>query len=316
MINIFDELKEKKQEQYILIIIFTAELLYKEGQKILDEGKNYSRYYSRKFFLKADKVKSYIDQKMIDNMDYNLQKIYEPFKQKYSNKVDLVDTFVKSIKKRIKLKDTPYITGFTAIGKILEEAMKPENVDLALDILTEMVSSLSKDKKNPTEEEAFCLVNIIKIKFSILSNQSLSDINTYENMIDRINYICESLEIDESSSWFNQFKDLVKEIKDKKEELLKNKKNHKAVKDELGNLYKSSKEKKNPKEFINFIIQKYPYTGYDASKNLLNLNCEEILEIIFPKYHPDNYIGRDDYDIYNEIYILLVKVEEDLKKIK
>ena len=316
MINIFDELKEKKQEQYILIIIFTAELLYKEGQKILDEGKNYSRYYSRKFFLKADKVKSYIAQKMIDNMDYNLQKIYEPFKQKYSNKVDLVDTFVKSIKKRIKLKDTPYITGFTAIGKILEEAMKPENVDLALDILTEMVSSLSKDKKNPTEEEAFCLVNIIKIKFSILSNQSLSDINTYENMIDRINYICESLEIDESSSWFNQFKDLVKEIKDKKEELLKNKKNHKAVKDELGNLYKSSKEKKNPKEFINFIIQKYPYTGYDASKNLLNLNCEEILEIIFPKYHPDNYIGRDDYDIYNEIYILLVKIEEDLKKNK
>ena len=316
MINIFDEIKEKKQEQYIRIIIFTAELLYKEGQKILDEGKNYSRYYSRKFFLKADKVKSYIDQKMIDNMDYNLQKIYEPFKQKYSNKVDLVDTFVKSIKKRIKLKDTPYITGFTAIGNILEEAMKPENVDLALDILTEMVSSLSKDKKNPTEEEAFCLVNIIKIKFLILSNQNLNDINTYENMIDRINYICEQLEIDESSSWFNQFIDLEKEIKDKKEELVNNKKNNKAIKDELRNLYKSSKEKKNPMEFINFIIQKYPYTGYDASKKLLNLDCGAILEIIFPKYHPDNYIGRDDYDIYNEIYILLVKVEEDLKKIK
>ena len=315
MINIFDKLKEQKQEQYILIIIFTAELLYKEGEKILEEGKNYSRYYSRKFFLKADKVKSYIDQKMIDDMDYNLQKIYEPFKKKYVNKVDLVDTFVNSIKKGIKIKGTPYITGFTAIGQILNEAMKPENVDLALDILTEMVSSLSQDKKKPTEEEAFCLVNIIKLKFSVLSNQSLNDINSYENMIDRINYLYDNGDFD-GKSWIDQFNDLVEEIKKKKEELLNNKKNNKAFKDELRNLYKSSKEKKNPMEFINFIIEKYPYIGYDSSKHLLNLNCGELLEIIFPKYHPDNYIGRDDYDIYNEIYMLLVKVEEDLKKNK
>ena len=316
MMDIFDILKEQKQEQYILIIIFTAELLYKEGEKILEEGKNYSRYYSRKFFLKADKVKSYIDQKMIDDMDYNLQKIYEPFKKKYLNKADLVDAFVNSIRKGIKMKGTPYITGFTSIKKLIDEAMKPENVDLALDVFTEMVSSLSKDKKNPTEEEAFCLVNIIKIKFSVLLNQSLNDINSYENMINRINYIYENADIDGKSCWYDQFKELEEEIKAKKEELLNKKKNNKAFKDELRNLYKSSKEKKNPMEFINFIIEKYPYTGYDASKHLLNLNCGELLEIIFPKYHPDNYIGRDDYDIYNEIYILLVKIEEDLKKIK
>ena len=214
------------------------------------------------------------------------------------------------------MKGTPYITGFTSIKKLIDEAMKPENVDLALDVFTEMVSSLSKDKKNPTEEEAFCLVNIIKIKFSVLLNQSLNDINSYENMINRINYIYENADIDGKSCWYDQFKELEEEIKAKKEELLNKKKNNKAFKDELRNLYKSSKEKKNPMEFINFIIEKYPYTGYDASKHLLNLNCGELLEIIFPKYHPDNYIGRDDYDIYNEIYILLVKIEEDLKKIK
>ena len=284
MMDIFDILKEQKQEQYILIIIFTAELLYKEGEKILEEGKNYSRYYSRKYFLKADKVKSNIDQKMVKDMDYNLQKIYEPFKKKYLNKVDLVDAFVNSLKKGIKMKGTPYITGFTSIKQLLDQALKPENVSLALDILTEMVSSLSQDKKKITEEEAFCLVNIIKIKYSYLLNQSLNDINSYENM--------------------------------KKEELLNNKKNNKTYIDELRKLYESSKEKKNPMEFINFIIEKYPYSGYDASKHLLNLNCAELLEIIFPKYHPDNYIGRDDYDIYNEIYILLVKIEEDLKKNK
>ena len=315
MMDIFDILKEQKQEQYILIIIFTAELLYKEGEKILEEGKNYSRYYSRKYFLKADKVKSNIDQKMVEDMDYNLQKIYEPFKKKYLNKVDLVDAFVNSLKKGIKMKGTPYITGFTSIKQLLDQALKPENVSLALDILTEMVSSLSQDKKKITEEEAFCLVNIIKIKYSYLLNQSLNDINSYENMISRIKYLLENGDFD-GKSWIDQFNDLEEQINKKKEELLNNKKNNKTYIDELRKLYESSKEKKNPMEFINFIIEKYPYSGYDASKHLLNLNCAELLEIIFPKYHPDNYIGRDDYDIYNEIYILLVKIEEDLKKNK
>jgi hypothetical protein len=316
MMNIFDPLKEKKQEQYVLIIIFTAELLYNEGQKILDEGKKYSRYYSRKFFVKGDKVKSYIDQKLIDNMDFKLRKIYEPFQQKYLNKVDLVDTFVKSLKRKIKLKDSPYITGFTAIGKIIEEALKPENVDLSLDILTEMVASLSKDKKNPTEEEAFCLVNILKIKFTVLMNQSLNDIKVYEGMIDRIDYIIEELEIDESTSWYEQYIELKDEIKAKKEEIQNNKKNYKSSIDELNKIFENSKKKKEPMEFINFIIEKYPYSGYDATKGLLNLNFEKILEEIFPKYHPDNYLGRDDFEIYNEIYVLLVKIEGDLKKNK
>ena len=76
---------------------------------------------------------------MVEDMDYNLQKIYEPFKKKYLNKVDLVDAFVNSLKKGIKMKGTPYITGFTSIKQLLDAALKPENVSLALDILTEMV---------------------------------------------------------------------------------------------------------------------------------------------------------------------------------
>ena len=143
----------------------------------------------------------------------------------------------------------------------------------------------------------------------------MNDINSYEIMISRIKYLLENGDFD-GKSWIDQFNDLEEQIKNKKEELLNNKKNNKTYIDELRKLYESSKEKKNPMEFINYIIEKYPYSGYDASKHLLNLNCAELLEIIFPKYHPDNYIGRDDYDIYNEIYILLVKIEEDLKKNK
>ena len=150
------------------------------------------------------------------------------------------------------MKGTPYITGFTSIKQLLDAALKPENVSLALDILTEMVSSLSQDKKKITEEEAFCLVNIIKIKYSFLLNQSLNDINSYEIMISRIKYLLENGDFDGKSwdfdgkSWIDQFNDLEEQINKKKEELLNNKKNNKTYIDELRKLYESSKEKKNP----------------------------------------------------------------------
>ena len=44
------------------------------------------------------------------------------------------------------------------------------------------------------------------------------------------------------------------------------------------------------------------------------MNCGEIIGIIFPKYHPDNYRGLPTYDVYNTIYILIGRMKEDLPK--
>ena len=318
MINIFDQLKEKKPEKYIHIIIFTADLLYNEGQKILDEGKNYARYYARKFFVKGDKIKSFITKDMKDNMDYNIEKEYNKLEEKYVNKVGQIDAFVKALQRGVKLKDTPYVTGFTKIGDIVNKAMEPENVDLALDIFSEMVDSLSADKKNPTGAEAFCLVNIIKIKFSIKENQSLNDIRTYEGIIDRIEYILERIDIDENSNWYVQYKELVEDIKKKKKELESEKEKNKIKYEkfiaELKDIYKNKKEEKKYKEFIEFILDKYPYVGYDPSKLFLkDMSCEQIIKAIYAKYHPDNYSNRDNNEIYEEIYILLGQMKEELK---
>ena len=318
MINIFDQLKEKKPEKYILIIIFTADLLYNDGQKILDEGKNYSRYYARKFFAKADKIKAFIDQDLKDNMDSNLQKLYNGLTDKYANKVGQIDAFVKALQNGVKLKDTPYVTGFTTIGEIINKAMEPENVDLALDIFSDMVDSLSSDKKNLTEAEAFCLVNIIKIKFSIKENQSLNDINYYEKLILRIEYIIDRIDIDENSNWYIQYNELKDDIINKKKELEEKNKNNKIKYEkfieELREIYKNKMKEKKPKEFIEFILDKYPYVSYDPSKSFSNdMSCEQIIEVIYAKYHPDNYSNRDDHKIYEEIYILLGKIKDELK---
>ena len=318
MINIFDQLKEKKPEKYILIIIFTADLLYNDGQKILDEGKNYSRYYARKFFAKADKIKAFIDQDLKDNMDSNLQKLYNGLTDKYANKVGQIDAFVKALQNGVKLKDTPYVTGFTTIGEIINKAMEPENVDLSLDIFSDMVDSLSSDKKNLTEAEAFCLVNIIKIKFSIKENQSLNDLNYYEKLISRIEYIIDRIDIDENSNWYIQYNELKDDIINKKKELEEENKNNKIKYEkfieELREIYKNKMKEKKPKEFIEFILDKYPYVSYDPSKSFSNdMSCEQIIEVIYAKYHPDNYSNRDDHKIYEEIYILLGKIKDELK---
>ena len=322
MINILEELKQKKPKNYIHIILFCADILYKEGEKILDEGKNYCRYYARKYFVKAEKIKSYIDQDLKSQMNYELMKLYNELETKYTNKVGQIDSFVKALKNQIKKKDTPYVTGYTAIGDIIKKAEEPENVGLALDIFNEMAESLSQGKNNYDESEAFCLVNIIKIKFEVLLNQSLNDIKTYEYLMRRIDLIIERLELDEETKWIPLYEGLKEDIKERKKQLLileeeKNKK-YKPLIEEINNIYNIKiKKEKMPIDFLNFILKKYPYNGYDNSKDLSkDVNCKEILELIFSRYHPDNYGNREDFIVYNEIYILLGKMKEDLNKYK
>ena len=324
IINIFLKLKEKKPEKYILIVLHCADLLYKEGEKILDEGKKNSRYYARKYFVKADKIKSLIDKGLQNYKNLQTMKLNKELEEKYANKVGQIDSFAKALKRQIELKDTPFVkgkgSGFTTVGEIINQALDPsnaENIDLILDILSEMAESLSKDKKNVSETEAYCLVNIIKIKYSFLKNRSSSDIDIYKQLISRIEYIIERNELDEDENWIVEYNQLKEEIEKDPTEKPVPKEYLKKI-EEIDNLYnnKVRKEKK-PKEFLEFIIKNYPYIGHLKTRVSLNdLSCETILEEICPKYHPDNYLNRDDFVIYNEIFILLGKMKEDLLKYK
>ena len=114
----------------------------------------------------------------------------------------------------------------------------------------------------------------------------------------------------------------MEEIKNKKNQLLekvekdKRKNNQKYI-DELNSLYKSKIQEKKPMEFIDFILQRYPFIGYEKAKeSLKGLSFDDIFEKIFAKYHPDNYSNRYDFAVYNEIYILLGRIKEDLRKRK
>ena len=68
-----------------------------------------------------------------------------------------------------------------------------------------------------------------------------------------------------------------------------------------------------PMEFINSILNKYRYSIFVRSEDLLkNKSLKEIIDIISPKYNPDNYQGRDTIGIYEEIYYLLALIKDDI----
>ena len=319
LVNIFSNLKEKKLDEYCIIIIYSADILYQEGDRILKEGKKYSRYYSRKFFTKGDRIKSYINEDIKIEMDYEIEKLYDELEKKYTNKVEQIDAFTKSVKTFIESRESPYIpsgSGFTVIGNVFKKYMESENVDIVLDILSEMVTSLSKDKNNVFESEAFCIFNIIYIKFTILKNQDLNNIKTYENMESRIDYIIQELNSGKNITikWLSKYEDLKKEIAEtKQEELLKKKVDNSEYINELNKVYKEKMEENKPMEFLDFIIQKYPFTEAEKLKEELKVkDLKDKFYEVFPLYSPDNYSGRKDYKIYNEIYMLLVKMEQTL----
>ena len=321
LVKILIKLKEKKITEYCKIIIYCADLLYQEGEKILNEGKKYCRYYSRKFFNKGDKIKSKINEDMIDDCDYDehIDTLYKELEKKYTNKSQQVDAFTKSLKVMIESKETPYVPsgqGFTQIGDIFKKFMEPENIYLSLDIFGEIADTLEQNKENLTESEAYCRYNIIYIKFTILGNQDLINIGEYENLIRRIDYIFENYTGNSNFKWKENYESLKKEITEKKKEI-QNKKiseNSKYI-EELNQLYDEKMKDNKPNEFLEFIIEKYPFIN--IGKIIENLKMKELKDkfyAIFGKYHPDNYKGRKDYDIYNEIYMLLVKMEKALFK--
>ena len=109
---------------------------------------------------------------------------------------------------------------------------------------------------------------------------------------------------------------LNEEIKKKKKEIESQKQkedeeNKNDIKD-INRIFNEKIEENKPLEFIIYIIDNYPYNNFESSKKeeLMKNSFKEVFRMIFPKYHPDNYKDKDNFVIDNEIYILLVKLEE------
>ena len=309
LIDIFVDLKPVKPKNYFEIVLFCVEILYQEGDKILNERKKYARYNSKKIYLKAEKIKKYLGEDIIKKIDLRLNNKYNEIKKKYDSKLEEINSFVNIIKNQIEEKDTPFLpkqTGFSLIKKIVDEQIiDEENLFLILDIYQEMADSLGE---GVSEAKAFCLANIIKIKFSFFKSDNFE---LYDKLNEDIEYIYERLIEEEDKpepEWHKKLSDLNKEIETKRS-LINNPENtNKNNIDEINNNFNDNIKENKPIDFIHFILEKYPFFNYDSSQKemLKNKDFQELFYTIFPKYHPDNYEKKE---IYSEIYSLLVNME-------
>jgi len=318
LLDVFIELKKEKPKNYIEIILFVVENLYQEGDKFLKEMKKYARYNSKKLYQKAEKIKKYIDNDLIQEMNGRLKIQYDEIQNNYGKKIEEIDSFAFLIKNQIKEKNTEFIpnkTGATMVNIKLKELLdigNPENVYLMVDVLNEMKNSLSK-KGEPIEAEAYCIANIIKINFKLFKNY---DFNLYDNLQKRISFIEDRINIDTEQEWYKELENLNEEIEKKKEEI-ENEKNKNVEKikkaiENIKNIFDNKKKERKPKEFLEFIIENYPFSKCNSSRkeSLKQKSFEDIFHEIFGLYHPDNYKDRDDYEVYHEIYIFLVEIEK------
>ena len=326
LLDVFIELKIERPKIYIEIILYVVGILCKEGDRFLKEMKKYAKYNSKKLYQKAEKIKKYIDDDLIKEMNYRLKNQYDDIQKNYGKKVEEIDSFAFLIKKQLQEKDSQFIpnkTGVTLIynkinKKLTNEAFLHlydsndiEEIYLMVDTFEEMKNSLSK--KEPTDTEAYCIANIIKINFIYFKNY---DFKLYDILNRRINFIYDRIEKDEEQEWLKELEAINEQITTKKEEIeneknINNANNQKDIND-IKIIFKNKIKDNKPKEFIYFLIENYPFYKYDSfqQKFLDQKSFEELFQIIFPLYHPDNYRDREKYIVYHEIYILLVDIEK------
>ena len=332
IIESFEELKIHKPKKYMELILYIVEILYKEGDRILKERKKYAKYYSTKFYKKAEQIKKIIDENenLKRQMDLKLKTRFIEIEENYGTKLSEIKAFACLIKDELEKKDTEFLpkTGLTIIRNKIKTA---EDIYFIIDIYQEMANSFSKSKV-PSEIHAYCLANIIKINFEIFKNY---DFQFYKILNGKINYILDRLaqenEDDDDDDdnekkpkpeWYQQLMEVNQKIDKKKKEIEdeENKQNE-IIKKEIDSInenYKNIVENNKPNEFIFFILEKYPFINFNKSKieDFKQKSLEELLKEIGPYYHPDNYKDRKDYKIYHEIYLLLVNIENKfIKKI-
>ena len=310
LIESFEDLKNEKIDSYVEIILFIVETLYKEGKRLIEEKKMYANYYSKKIYRKAQIIKNYIDDKLTLN-NFKLKDKIKEFEEQYGKDITNINDFIYATKEKMRNKNSYFLPNKTGLTRIFKK-LDLDDVYFQLDIFQEMADELNRTKSDP-ETLAYCYANIIIINFKYLNNKRNFDL--YDELNRKIEFLVE--EFSEEPIWYKTLKEINEKIEAEKqafeEELRKKEEESKIKIEELNILFNNKKNEQKPIEFIQFILEKYPYKNLtpDKIENLIKEgNLEKILKEITPKYLPDNAKDNVLHTIYGAIYELLNKIND------
>ena len=214
-------------------------------------------------------------------------------------------------------------TGFTyLINKVAigNRMLNNDEYNLILDelerIFLELKSKIDtlddEQKKDIAQQLGICLGNIVKIKFSFLKGKKFKDYLKYLDWC--LFYAKMSENNNENIKWYQDALELKKEIEAKKQNM--SLQIISDIEEEL-NIIDSYFSKENKIEFINYILEKWPYKDYNKSTrpseydwNTIN---EELITFLSKQYYPDCYPQENqEQNFYHRI---VVKISQLLNQI-
>ena len=332
LIDLLDILQSIPKKYFYEIIVFTIEKINIKGKKCLGERKEFCKYNCLMHFERA----LLIFNKYINKIP-KLSICSETIKNNCKEQIIICQLYLNEIKSgsilllEDSIKEGKLIksnnTGFTnsAIGLQFVKGEEKEKNEVILQNYEKMLREIQKEHniKNPTNDkaipydhdiiEAICIANIIKISYSFLGNKNYKRLY---NLGQRCEYLAK-LKKQTESEWYKEFSRLYEDIinsyknsripKDKLREIILNK-----YKDKFNEIEKKFNEKKSDKQFIEFILEKYPYKGYNHHK-IQDIYFEEkeqeLLLALRSKYHPDQYKYSEE-DEQSQFQFFIIEIIE------
>lgn len=326
--------KVKHKIFFYSIIIFVLEKLNKEGKECIKNNRKFCKYHSLMYFEQANMYYK----KYLSDIDENLLNLQQKNSLKEQKEIFL--DYIQSIKcgaivlcedsfKAGRLINEEIISsekGFTSDMKKYAIKNIKNDVERYKIVLFNYESTLSSIQASDklSKMEAICIANIIKLN-EILGELQIN--NRYlNNLAERCLFITENIKIDPKEEWYKDFLklyDKLKKMKTPDEEY------HKAFK-EIKELYRDIfkeienqfQEKKNENDFINFILDKYPYKNYknDKQKRDFSTCNQELIKFLLEQYQPYMYTPNINdkevklqYFIFHEISTRLNNIYNNIQ---
>ena len=303
LVETLSKMPKSKKKDFYLLIIFIMEKLNELGGKCIKEKKEFSKYHSLMYFEQArsyyekylEKVNPALFKKeSLDSL--NLQKkIFTENIQDINSGAIILE---KNLQEGRVFDGKAYEalrTGFTKGLNTLNFNPAEKEVDLLLKLKEyERILSSILIENEPSEKEAKCIVSILII------NNLLGKINKKNKYLfalsDKCELIIDHFKIDKNIDWYKSFlpiKEKIDSLKSSEENyntlFLKVRQKNPEIFDEIDEQFRKHK---GTIKFIDFIITKYPYKGFEKGQKELDLTkyTTDLAYQLSKKYTPDSYM--------------------------
>ena len=332
LFNLLDIFQNIPPKYFYEIIIFTIQDINECGKECLKERKEFCRYNCLIYFERAVSLfnKYIIDINKIPAYPLELRKNCKSQMEislLYLNDIKtgailLLEDSIKSgklISNKSGFTNLIYGLKFTNEENKLKYEIILQNYEKMLRELNQNNEIKTKNTSitpKPNIKEAMCIANIVKISFSFLGKTNFK----------RLLKLCGDCEViakeldKKNEEWYKEFEKIYEDIKSNNEAIQEN---LRKIRDNMRNQYRNDfneierkfNTKKNNREFIEFILNKHPYKGYENDKNTNKIDFskeQELLQFLRSKYHPDQYNYTDDDEHSQKLYCIVELIESYL----